>query len=505
MNVGMWLRAVGLVLVLLPLHGVALSRQTYYLAPTGEDGADGRSPATPWRSFSHAFARMRAGDELLLLEGEYSTALGTGAIHYDGRFSAQPPSGASQAEPTVVRAQHAGRVRISGTLFIGRKNRKDSNIRIEGISFEGGGDLYNSSHVTLKNCGFHGALSVGTNDHHDGNTDNLIEDVWVWASGARIIAINYRSHRNVWRRVVVRGDGCGTRACSGSGNPNVGFTVYDSHDVSVQNMLIVDRILAPTDSPYSDFAVAQHTADTRYYLGRNEWLGTISLNSPDIGYYMEPDVGQTLDPTIKISNAVAWNSAYGGFNFARYATNNLIENLLAHSRAGDAIRVAPELGSLGGTLRNAIALGAGRYAINSAYVPSHVSTGGSSRAFNQKDCRLGCYRGDVLSDGSLKHVTRIEVGSRLKGSGIVGADIGPSILFRYGMDGARFGDPGFNGLSNTPLWPWPNEARIRREMCVGNTRGFCTPAKRLDGTHEVTLTSYIWEALGNPMPKGIYP
>jgi hypothetical protein len=270
-------------------------------------------------------------------------------------------------------------------------------------------------------------------------------------------------------------------------------------------MLIVDRILAPSDSPYSDFAVAQHTADARYYFGRNEWLGTISLNSPDIGYYMEPDSGQTLDPTIKISNAVAWNARSGGFNFARYATNNLLENLVAKSTEGDAIRVAPELGSLGGTLRNVVAHGGGRYAINSAYPPSYVSTGGRARAFNQTECRAGCYRNDALLEGSLKYLTRIEAGSPLKSKGSGGADIGANILYRYGADGAKFGDSGYNALTNVPLWPWPNEERIKLEMCKGISRGFCTSEKRLDKINPVTLTSYIWEAIGNPLPKVIYP
>lgn len=78
---------------------------------------------------------------------------------------------------------------------------------------------------------------------------NLVEDVWVWAAGERAIAMNYRSHRNVWRRMMVRGDGCGTTACAGSGNPNVGFTVHDSQDVSVQNVLVLDRVLLPGDAP----------------------------------------------------------------------------------------------------------------------------------------------------------------------------------------------------------------------------------------------------------------
>jgi len=427
-------------------------------------------------------------------------------MHWNnGSASAQIPSGTA-ARATVVRAQNPGSVTVQGPLFIGRSTRKDSYIRVQGITFEGGGSLYNTSFVTLKDDGFHGPLDVGTNDHDQGNTDNLIEDVWVWTTGARIIAINYRAHRNVWRRVVVRGDGCGTANCSGSGNPNVGFTVYDSMDVSVQNMLVVDRVLAGSDSPYADFACAQHTADVRYYFGRNEWLGVMSLNSPDVGFYCEPDAGQTLDPTLKISNAVVWNAAGGALNLARSGTNNRVENFLAHGLASDAVRVAPELASLGGTLRNVIVMGSGRYGLNSAYGPSYVSVNGSwsGGAFNQTT-PSNAVAGDPRANGSLKHLVRIEAGSALKGQGSGGADIGANILYRYGTDGSRYGDSGYDALSNTMLWPWPNEARIKREMCASTTRGFCSTGKRLDGANPVTLTSYVWEMLGTPMPATLGP
>ena len=178
------------------------------------------------------------------------------------------------------------------------------------------------------------------------------KNVWAWASGERIIAINYRAHRNVWRRVIVRGDGCGTPKCSGSGNPNVGFTVYDSHDVSVQNMLIVDRILAPTDSPYSDFAVAQHTADPRYYFGRNEWLGTLSLNSPDIGYSRwSPTPGRRW--TRRSRSRTPWPGTRRMAALTSRATRPTTCSRTCWRTAAAAmrIRVPPELASLGGALR----------------------------------------------------------------------------------------------------------------------------------------------------------
>jgi hypothetical protein len=479
---------------------------TFYLSAQGKDGADGRSPERPMRSFDRAFSRLRPGDELVLLDGTYSAAAGTGTIHWNnGSASAQIPSGTAQ-RPTVVRAQNPGAVKILGPLFVGRSNRKDSYIRVQGITFEGGGSLYNSSFVTLKDVGFHGPFDIGTNDHDQGNTDNLVEDAWIWSSGVRVVAINYRAHRNVWRRVVVRGDGCGTSECSGSGNPNVGFTVYDSMDVSVQNVMVIDRVLTGSDSPYADFACAQHTADPRYYFGRNEWLGVLSLNAPDIGFYCEPDSGGTVDPTVRIRNAAVWNAAQGALNLARAGTNNVVENLLAHSLASDGIRIAPELASLGGTLRNVIVLGSGRYALNSAYPAAYVSINGSwSGGLTNQTTPTNVVAGDPRSNGALRHPVRVEAGSNLKSQGAAGADIGPSILARYGTDGTRFGDPGYNSPTAAALWPWPNEARIKAEMCASTTRGFCSTGRRLDNVNPVSLSSYVWEALGTTMPTSVGP
>jgi hypothetical protein len=82
--------------------------------------------------------------------------------------------------------------------------------------------------------------------------------------------------------------------------------------------------------------------------------------------------------------------------------------------------------------------------------------------------------------------------------------VGATIEHRYGSSGLRYGAAGFDTLTDVPLWPWPNEDRIKREMCASTTRGFCSTGKRLDGSNPITLTSYVWETLGNPIPAGIY-
>jgi hypothetical protein len=486
-------------------RGGATVGVTRYLSPTGSDAADCLAPSRACKTFAQVFARTAPGDELVLLDGVYSAAAGTGTMHWnDGAQSAQIPSGVP-GRPTRVRALNPGRATVQGGLFIGRSTRKDSWITVQGLRFEGGGSLYNTSFVTIKDTGFHGALGVGTNDHDQGNTDNLIEDVWVWAAQERAIAINYRAHRNVWRRVVVRGDGCDTDDCTRSGHPNVGITVYDSHDVSVQNVIVLDRLLHPLASAnaYSDFAIASHTGGL-YTFGRNEWLGTISLNAPDTGYYMEPDEGTTEDRTIRISNAVAWNAANGGFNVARSGSRIELENLVVYSRSGDAFRVAPELAGTG-TLRNVVVRGSGRYGLNSAYVASNVNVTGqySEGSYNQT-VPVNVVAGDPVANGALRYVTRVESGSMLSGKGWNGSDLGASVLNRYGKDGTRHGEPDFNTLTGMRLWPWPNEGRIKADLCAATTRGFCSTGRRLDGINPVTLTSYVWEAVGQPMPVDIY-
>ncbi len=464
----------------------------YYLSPQGRDGANGRSGDTAWKTFSKAFSKMRAGDELVLLDGTYSEAAGTGYINYEGRHSGQIPSGSGPAAPTVVRAQNPGRVYILGGLFLGRSSRKNSHIVVRGITFTGPSVLFNTSYITLKDCGFHdesngggAVLTVGTNDHAEGNDHNLIEDCWVWGRN-RAMAINYRAQYNVWRRVVIRGDGCNSGSCTGSGNPNVGISVYDSAHISLQNVIVVDRVLGG-GTEYADFAVAQHSPGVPF--GDNEWLGTLSLHSPDIGYYFEPDEA-SLVPAHRFRNCIAWDSKIAGINLARAGVSD-IRNCTVKSYGYAAVRVVSGGGA--GALENLVVLGEAQHGVISAVEPRNVVLSGqwSEAAYTREKCRTGCRSDDPIANGSIRYLTRIEPGSPLRRG--AASEAGAQVVYRYGGDGSRYGEPGYNTLSNVPLWPWPNEARIQAEMCraSGVARGFC--AKR-------SLTEYIWTYLGHPVP-----
>jgi hypothetical protein len=492
--------------------GTASTRVQRFLSPTGSDAANGQTAGTAWRTFAKAFGAggIGAGGELILLDGTYSVAAGTGYISWTGTNSAQPPSGTGRAatQQTWVHAQNPGNVTVvygpldgnaTGSLFIGRSTRKDSNITVQGITFEGGGNLYNTSYVTVKDCGFHGSFGIGTNDHAQGNSYNLVEDVWVWGAQERIIAINYRGDHNVWRRVVVRGDGCNAASCVGSGNPNVGITVYESTFTEMQNIFVVDRILGGGE-PYADFATAQHTSGQSH--GGNRWRGSASINSEDQGLYFEWDLANTY-PVADVADFVVWRPTSGwGLDISgRGGSEDMrLSNVtVAVDQNGDGVRIGP--GTTGSVMRNLVVFGSGRYGINSAVQPSYADVYGSwSSVYNQTSCATGCRTTNPTADGatpSLQWPLRIESGSALSGTGAGGANYGATIVNRFGADGAHWGEAGYNTVTAAPLWPWPGQATIKTQMCNGVTRGWC-------GT-SLTFTQYVWGLMGSGLPPGINP
>ena len=104
----------------------------------------------------------------------------------------------------------------------------------------------------------------------------------------------------------------------------------------------------------------------------------------------------------------------------------------------------------------------------------------------------------------MKYITRIEAGSNLAGLGESGSNIGATLSNLVGTPGTLWGETGYNTDTGVSMWPFPNEDLIKTKMAaytggeIDGARGFCsdTANPRTD-TGEVTLTSYIWEYLGN--------
>jgi hypothetical protein len=120
--------------------------------------------------------------------------------------------------------------------------------------------------------------------------------------------------------------------------------------------------------------------------------------------------------------------------------------------------------------------------------------------------------------GSLRYLPRgPEADSLLATAGENGGPIGARVLWKIGVDGTLYGEPGWNversiengyGQPQDRLWPWPNEAVIKAEFAAYGgggllgARGFAAPGNGLYGGPR-TLTSYIWEFLGSACPVTI--
>lgn len=302
----------------------------------------------------------------------------------------------------------------------------------------------------------------------------------------------------------MRQDGCDNHAngCgNNSGNYIVGTTVYNSFDVSFQNVIVVDSVLGSGGyAGAGDFYTAWHDNYVYPWYG-NEWLGTISLNSElSSGYGYDLDsLAAPQQPMATYKNIVAWNDAYPfdaqengcGGNCA--AHNIVIANATLKAIAGNGLRISDNMASGNHDVKNVVVLGAGDYGVNSVATPNYVDVSGawSQGTYNQTPCATGCLTLDPIGSGTLKYPTRIEGGSALSGQGANGEDIGANVVYRYGADDSFWGDAGYNALTAGPLWPWPNQARIRAEMCATTTRGFCAAT---------SLSSYIWGAAGGASP-----
>ncbi len=471
---------------------------TYYIAPSspGNDSnscAAAQSSSTPKLTFTGLFSCGVAGDTYVLLDGTYSAA---------GSINNLFPNGTAGAY-TTIKAQNEGNVVVTTVTAIGTASVTKSYFKIQGITFVTDASTFiirHSDHFILKNNGFRttanwNAVALGIGDGQDtwpSTTYSLVEDCWVWGM-SRVIAITYWSQYTTWRRVVVRGDGCNDQAgCTTVGYPNVGITVYGTRYASMQNIIVVDRILNG-GYPYADFAQAFHDSGSGSH-GDVEWLGCLSINSEDNAVVMDPDSAQG---SMTIKNFVAWN-AYSGITVDNSGTWDIQNVTLKANGAAYAYDTVYIGSALTATFRNSVITGTDGTGYNSYTTPSYVDMNGTwlNTAYLNAACSIGCKTTNPYSDGtpaSIKYPIRIETGSVLKGTGYNGADYGANIVYRYGTDGTFYGGTNYNTLGATNLWPWPNEARIRKELCADSsiTRGFCT---------STSLTYYIMNQLGNGNP-----
>ncbi|OGS18895.1 MAG: hypothetical protein A2219_07020 [Elusimicrobia bacterium RIFOXYA2_FULL_50_26] len=484
-------------------------------------------------SLQEALAGISGGDTLIIRDGTYTG--GGNIIDY----SHMPPNG-SAAAYTVIKAGNAGKVVIDGeNARIPVQMDNVSYIALEGIVFKNSSaavvSITNSNHIKILRCGICDAnnqdLIYGDSLFFRYVDYGLIEDTYIWGNG-RYRFYMLDSDHLVLRRCIDRYD----RGVSiGYGNQG-SFRLYGTSNSTLQNCISIDAgpddyILQHSDDgpplPASPKIVWVSPNGSSGKSGMNNIIsGCIGLNTNSFHFGF---VGNSQCSGNIFKNCVFWESensiwtrspdiadkisvlhcTFGyAFNADGYHDRAVESDITGVAEVYDSIIY--HSGDV--ALRNTIS------DYNLLYDNALNYSGGaagihdlSSENANEINPVTG-----VPGNGkpALKYIPRVEDDSDVNNIASDGGDMGASVLYRIGRDGTLWGEEGYDEITSNPLWPWPDEDIIKEQMRsyhydpgdgrlpLTGLRGFCASGTGLYGG-AITLTSYIWEYIGNGCPSNI--
>lgn len=483
------------------------SAATFYVdAARPDDSGDGTSLATAKRTISAGIALLASGDELVVADGVY-----TGA---ENRIT-DLPAGQPGAYTRVHAQNDWGATLSANTATPIDIGTESSYVEVRGFrvtDYEGQKVAVWADYVKVIRCAADGAGGNAASFCAYGNYI-LFEECHSWGGPNRYVFRTSHSLGDdkgdyvVFRRCLVRWD------YSDTTEPISCFANYDTSHAYYQNCIAIDG---------TDNAAQSYTYDglkgffTPNGADDSHYQGCIVLNLEGAGYFLE---GSPV-ANISLRDSIAWDiHAVAGRGYAAQ---------LLRSRPGDGpftvdgclfglsdLGLGLRMECSNDTMRNTIVYGVtlddGNYAVYEDVDEDYDAFFGNTGDRNVAAGVGPNSRTDVdpLADG-LRHLVRIEDGSTLASAGEGGQPIGPTILRRVGVSGTLYGEPGWDEVTDEPLWPWPNQDQIRDDCRsfhkapdeaypgspeMEGARGFAA-----DGTN---LTQYIWEYLGNPMPPGL--
>lgn len=499
----------------------------------GSDSNNGLSKASPFLTFTYAVGRLSANDTLIVDNGTYA-----GFSSYTTRIN-----GGTGGGYTTIKAENDGMVVIDGggsatcielsgtTVVDGNTNLGNydtSYLIIRGFLLTGssgnGIQVQHCNHIKVINCGVYDNSTYGMRFSY--SEYSLVEGCYSYGASARYGIAFYHTHNSIIRNCVVRKD-----VSTYIENELADYVVYSSVNVEVQNCISIDSdqqgyydirsgtniggsFSCPTTDPapattgpvnfrnciglntsigrYSSLSRNAYTADIHFYncIGAGIELYSDGTDTRDLFHaYSDTEVQTSTFVNItKPEEPVSF-----GYFTAYYSDSSISGSIMSYFPTG----VLFYCNSGQGTIYDSN---------NCLYSIGTQSGGGGVTSELTKTY-------DPFISG-LEYLPRTETGSQLKTDGI-----GANILYQFGATGTIWGEAGYNllqdgtnGQATVELWPFPNEAIIKTNMAAysydsGNlsgARGFCATGTRLDGVNPITLTSYIWEYLGNEIPADIY-
>lgn len=540
-----------LILLLLVLLQIPVFAADVYMSTTGTK-TNGKSTAGDWSNTNcygnlrAAMAAMSGGDTLTIDDGAYT---GSSNAISDGYW---PPNGIGKNAMTVIRAKNipcqdgytcASPLKVyfqatitDATHTTGAKILDDRGDRVNPGSIQYikfWGIRWNDTsigqwwdYIYFKQCAFLGVLDGNSAAFTVLGKYNLIEDSIAYGKG-RYKFLAYDLSRdaqrrgpgyNIFRRSIARHDWA--KRNDPTQDPIATFVSYYNRETAFLNTIDIDSDSPDfwMDSPGEFNGSFSQPVDSG--LHKMRVLGSIVINSGQgVGWGASP---ATTASTQNEFTDIAAVKVAGGFNLRGGGTVNRltmsdvgINNFTYRSttQSGQILQGNIGVTSWDNTVNvtNSILRDVVNPAFAGAAVGDYINTysvgvGGNTPA------HLQTY--NPLTNGLLYPV-RVETGSNLKSAGISGGQVGANILYKLGTDGQFQDDIGWD-QPTTALWPWPLEKWVKAEMASmpsiingetmpSATRGFATATgKQLNGVDDVTLTSYIWESLGNEIPPEIY-
>lgn len=471
---------------------------TYYISPTGSDSANGLSTSAPIATFSHSYALLSPGDTLIIMDGTYNESLA-------------PKVSGTSGSPITFQAENRGQAILqmasssNAILVWSTSTITTSYITIDGLIARSYGEYgaikvgsddnvtetQMTNNIIIKNTGAFGsanltnltAFSIGNNAR-----DSLFEDVWSYGFGRKAMQV-FGSLRITVRRAVLRYD-----YWDGSGykpnDPRVTFSGYNTQDSVFENIIIMDS--APTPSGRSGdrhafVASGNETPAIVSNSARNKYFGLLAIDNYGTGIEIN---GGTGDPgeDIEFKDIIIWNQESSGINLFDNDDGSKISFVTSGNNGSNGIRVNP---SPNYTIANEVITNC--LAINNTKYGFYY--GGGVTTFINNSATENTYGGEIESSYAPT------INYLIKPTMVSGHERGGTMIYQY-VDGS---------LTGTKLWPWANEILIKQHMCnstdlatsgrvSSNGEGW-EPAWCASGK---TLTTYVWEYLGNKIPSDIY-
>lgn len=132
MNTTPLIRRYGACLVAALLAVAPVAGKEYFVAPDGDNRADGTSDSTPWLTVEHALKRADEGSTITLLEGVYDEALRSG-----------------RRQPNLT-LQGCGQVRLTSQWL----QRSIDGLTLRNLQFDAGLTVARGQRFQIENCAF---------------------------------------------------------------------------------------------------------------------------------------------------------------------------------------------------------------------------------------------------------------------------------------------------------------------------------------------------------------